>query len=518
MARNSSPAKTKEEVVEEKPELLFGQPIVDLSEEEIDDLSAEEDSFDIFIDVGDKLRRNGDAVTYTIKKDGAFLAGSIKHPYSWDRIHKKWGGGTFTVVARSAKKNGFIKQQSRFLSDETVEDEATSPAVGSTANSPVEMLALLQSMKADERQEARDREERADQARREREERLEKENERRLLDQKETGNSMMQMMTMMMKAQSDNTTAMMAAMMGSRENEMRPEKLVELMDSRMEKMVDRLTGGKNKNEMNPLQLVTEMATAEERGYRKAMEMVELAEKKAEELAELRGNGAPAGKEEPSTTKVLMDAVMPMAQAFLAAKMAGGPTPPAQPPQVNLPGRAPALQNRPQQPKALGTPQSRAPQPLQQRPITVKSTPIQVPNPIQTKPQTSGFISTPSAQAPAKPVANVVTTNPPIQEEISEMSRKQLIEKIVIDEITKDIVPNLISQKFNPDGTAERCLKLLEAFKVSPGVLCSQFTLNDMISVARARGMPEAIIPYLEKFYAYVAAKARVDDRISPPSS
>lgn len=533
MARNSTPSKTKEEVPEEKPELLFGQPVIDLSNEEIDDLAAQEDSFDIFIDVGDKLRKSGDRVTYTLKKDGAFLAGSIPHPYSWDKIHKKWGGGTYTVVARSAQKNGFIKQQSRFLSDESIEDEALASAISpTTANSPVEMLALLQSMKADERAESREREERAETARREREERLEKENDRRLQDQKDSGNTMMTMMTMLMKSQSESQATMMAAMMGSRKDEMRPEKLVELMDSRMEKMVDRLTGKNKQNEMNPQQLIHDLADAEERGYRRAMDLQTLAEKKAEELAEMRGNGAPV-KEETSTTQQLINAVMPVAQAILAAKMSAPATPSVQVPL----GRAPAIsaQRPAQPPRIVGQPAPRPVMVQPSKPITVKSTPAPVQQQgkvtisnnagsaiIQARPQTAGIVTAPyvsvPVQQPTPTIQVAAKLTEPTKPEMIEMTPKQLIEKIVIDEITKDLIPNLITQKFNPEGTADRCITLLKPFQVSPGLLCSEFTLNDMISVAKARGMPASINAYLEKFYGRVKAVAAMDAGNHAPSS
>ena len=88
-------ARQKRSEEQEKPQaqpphpMLFGQTLSELDDEEIEEM-AQEDEFDIFVDVGDKLTKAGDRITYTIKRDGDFIAGAIRHPFSWDKIKKDW--------------------------------------------------------------------------------------------------------------------------------------------------------------------------------------------------------------------------------------------------------------------------------------------------------------------------------------------------------------------------------------------------------------------------------------------
>lgn len=71
---------------------------------------------DIFVDLGDRAYKEaGVALRYTIYKDG-FRMGEFRHPCSWDFLHKKFGGGSYKVQAKSPEGK-FLKQQSQMLGD-----------------------------------------------------------------------------------------------------------------------------------------------------------------------------------------------------------------------------------------------------------------------------------------------------------------------------------------------------------------------------------------------------------------
>lgn len=455
MAR--TPKTTVQEQKTTPPASIFGVPAEDLSTEQLDELLSEED-FDIFTDLGEPLVKSGDRITYTLKRDGEFLVGSIKHPCSWDEIQRKYGGGTYQVTARSLKKGGYIKSQSRNVAPpfETPEEHKN---IAPQGTSTTDLMLLLQNMKKEEREESLAREDRLRIEKREEQERKDQEAKERIEEMKNSSNTTMTMMMQMMKSQSDQTTALLAGLMGGKKEEVNIEKIVTMMDQRMEKMLDRLTGKKNNGEPSVAEQIKMAADAEERGVKKTMEMMRLSEKRAEELADLRERGGGSKEDGPSTIAQVMEAVMPMVQTFAAGKLGVAQAAHAAPGAVN-----------PHQ-KALPPPPG---------PLTGRRSPNAA--------QLLGL-----NRVPGERKATV-------------MNVKQLIETTVVTEIGKDLSSNMLTGKFNPEGSAEKALSLLTQHKITPSSLCSQYSLDDMLSGAKARGLPDSIKPYLERFYAHIKGK------------
>jgi hypothetical protein len=149
-------ARPRKQQTEESPPkptipLFLGEPQTEMDEEEIDEMASDPDEFDIFADVGDKLTRAGDRISYTIKRDGDFIAGAIKHPFSWDRVQKEYGGGTYQVIARSTNKGGYIKSQTRNVASALIEDQVDQPKEEARGSSTTDLLMLLQAQKREER-------------------------------------------------------------------------------------------------------------------------------------------------------------------------------------------------------------------------------------------------------------------------------------------------------------------------------------------------------------------------------
>lgn len=478
MARQS---KAKAEETPAKPPVptFLGEPLNELTEDEISSLADDPEEFDIFMDVGDALTRAGDRITYTIKRDGEFIAGSVKHPFSWDQVQQKYGGGTFQVIARSTNKKGYVKSESRNVAPLTTENVASSEREEpSTGNNITELLAILQADKRQEREEARAAEERREQERREREERAEEERRRREEDAKKDGNSTMLLMMKMMEAQSSQTTALLTALITGgqkKEPDVSVEKIMSLMDARMEKVIALVQGKDKTKDIDALKLIELQSNAEERGYKRAMDMHNQAEKKAEVLAEMRENaGAPAVEKAPSTTKMLLEAVVPAVQSFMAAR--GG-----------VPGMMPAAAPA----AALAHTPAKPMNPAIKNQIVLRPpAPPRAPNAARTNPAPA-----PAAAQPAK--------------EPQAMTQHERVEQTVFTEIEKDLRANLLTQKFDPEGTANRCLEMLKPFGITPQWLCSNYSLTVMMDKAKAKGVPDQLKPYIERFHAEIEAKTRV---------
>jgi len=459
---------TNEDEETTKPALFMGLPSEELDEDEITEMS-EEPEFDIFTDVGQKLTSSGDRITYTIRKDGEFIAGSIKHPFSWDKIQQKYGGGTFTISARSTNKGKYIKTQTRNVA-EVEEDEIEKVEPESRGSSTTDLLMLLQAQKREEREELNRLEEKREQERRERDEKADQDRRDREAQMKASGDTTMMMMMKMMESQSAQTTSLLTAMLQGnqrKEPEFGAEKLINMMESRMEKVIALVQGKDKTKDIDALKLIELQSTAEDRGYKRAMDLQAQAERKAEELADMRENATHSGEAAQSTTKMLIEAAVPALQTIMAAR--GG-----------IPAMAP------------------------QAPLVDPHRPA-LPAPVMQSPSITN-----------KP-ALIAQTKVRVQKEFIPMSQKDLIESTVFTEIGKDLSSNMLSGKYDPEKTADKVLDILKPFGITPDSLCSQYTAYAMLDIARKKGVPDAIKPYIVRFHGRIKAKTTVAPGESPKS-
>jgi hypothetical protein len=78
--------------------------------------------FDLFDFCENEFVKKGDFVEYTIKKNGSTI-GFKKHPYSWERIQKEFGGGRYNVLAKSMLTGRIVKRQSMPVEDAATEEK-----------------------------------------------------------------------------------------------------------------------------------------------------------------------------------------------------------------------------------------------------------------------------------------------------------------------------------------------------------------------------------------------------------
>ena len=549
---------TQEEGEEEHEEM--SQPTVSVAkvaterEKTIEEILALADSnqeYDIFEDIGQPLVDKGDRVTYSIKKNGAFK-GSVPHPFSYDQVQKRWGGGSYHVTLRSYKfatkpGGGYLKSQTKFVDEpepapQQVPSAQLAAPTGGQSGSPMELLAVIQEMnernraemKAESdrlREEARQREERLEKEARLREERLEREaKEREQKAEKEGQSTIMLMMKMMENSQAQaqaaakQQTDMMLALF-KRDEPKEDKKSDKIFDMLMNVLLDKK--GKDSG-LDPITLHTMLADAQEKGYERANEMRELIREEAARMAARRGGDddeEDEPKEEESATKSLLKTLAPMiAQIASNAMSPQQPTAPAPiPPQIRrqlplpppqqrvnpqaparpMPGAVPRVVAQHAQPGAA-QPVVANPQPAAARPApAMHGLPRAMPL-AQQKPQ-------PPRQAlPGDAVAGgrdgAATKGQP---KVTTLQiQKELVSKTVLDLIGKDLNPaNLISGKVNPEGTALQSLEVLAKHGIEAGWLVTNYTLDDMKAVAKANGVPDAIHPYLAKFHDTVTKRA-----------
>jgi hypothetical protein len=132
------------------------------------------------------------------------------------------------------------------------------------------------------------------------------------------------------------------------------------------------------------------------------------------------------------------------------------------------------------------------------------------SPTPTAPAKSPVVAPAEASKPASTApATAPAQNPIVLDKQGNqvMNKKELIEKIVVGEMGKDLSANMLTGKFQPEKTADHCLSLLKPHGIDAIYLSSQFTLDDMIRVAKGMKLPDAIRPYLERFHARVVVLA-----------
>jgi len=542
---------------EEAEEALKPDPVAVKAERGMEELSVEQiiaraessEEWDIFEDIGAHLVSRGDQVKYSVKLNGEHRA-TIPHPCSYDWLQKKYGGGSYHVTLRSylfSKKagGGYLKSQSKMVAN-PADDEADADAPLPTtlagvmpapekAASPVEMLSILQSMNEKARSEQRAemerireenrlREERLEREAKSREERLEREAKERESKRESEGSSTMMML---MKFMEQSSVAAREA--ANRQNEMLIALLTkspppEREDKKTDKLFDMLLGvmldKKAKGDsLDPLELQKLLSAAEDKGYSRAKEIRELAQEEAARLSARMGgkdDDEDDEDEEPkekSTTKMLLETIAPMISQFAqgAAQAQAQPQPVrrALPPQMRrplpAPGPNPNMPARP--PAAPAAPARLQAAPAGEHPVKAAT------NPVQPQRQSLNQVMNQS-----KPQAVKATMKP---------TKKEIVSETVVNKITADLTANFLTGGYDPEKTADAALASLADYKFDDGAkidaawLLTNFTLDEMKAVAKAKGMPEAINAYLERFYErvkYIEGAQKILEGGSQPAS
>lgn len=362
-----------------------------------------QDVADVFIDVGEEFMKKGEVVSYTIYDNPTKMQlGTEYHPFSYDDLQKKYGGGHFKVVARF--KGKYIKTEVRYLAGpkkrhDVIEDmNAKAEKIDNSGNANLtEIVSKIteiseknamslanainesKSREAVLQEQARERELKIQTEAKEREEKIIKEMRERMERESQTQLLMLEKIltsnnnkpsladslapfapifaTVLPKIleKDDSKKEMLDIMMKLQENNLKTvEKMQEAnnkMFESLQKSIEKIAeGGSKKNsapEINPFEMMKMLKDAESEGYEKFRLIREMAKEEAEERASLRGerDDDEGGGKSDSAIDTVIKSLAPM----VAGKMLGGGTPQLPPqPTVNRVVANPQVISKPEQ--------------------------------------------------------------------------------------------------------------------------------------------------------------------------
>lgn len=275
--------------------------------------------FDIFDYCESEFVKKGDFVEYTVKKNGATV-GFKKHPFSWEKIQKEFGGGRYNILAKSVLTGKIVKRQTMAVEDALHEDRRDSgigfnPAdlvsqiaevVKPKNEGPnfMELFTLMNNQQEKSRIEAERAAERA---------KADSEKQSSTLIQLMQQNTMM-MLEMMKSTKKDDPTLQLAQLIQS---------FAEKMENRFERAIDKIQNqnASKSSEFGLLEVLKLQQDAQDKGFKLYSQLNQIAEAKADEKLELieeyRENGTTSTGEKKSMTDTLIETILPTVAGALA---------------------------------------------------------------------------------------------------------------------------------------------------------------------------------------------------------
>lgn len=301
-------------------ERLGGMPAQDtqdnLDSDEIERPLTDTDFFDF---CHHSFALKGEAIKYYVSKDGQYLT-TLPHPTSWDEIRKKYGAGVYKVQCKSVSTGAFKKQQTQILAElpeEPVEEESQGSGFGfgMPQSGSSDFSAIIAMMNAQsERMEAQRREDRE----REREERREsRENFKNMLLSLAPIATPVVQALLTPKNKGSETELLLGFMRESTKTNQ--DQLKEMLTR-----IERMSESKKDTGPSTLELLEMQAKAEEKGERRAREMLEMVEERAEARAEEIAARSSGGEDESVTTMLIKTLGPALAQAFVQGKGLSAP--------------------------------------------------------------------------------------------------------------------------------------------------------------------------------------------------
>lgn len=325
-----------------------------LSPDEATKLINKEDVTDIFIDIGEKYFERGEVVSYTIIDNPTKAQlGTEYHPFSYDELKAKYGGGHFKVIARH--KGKYIRTDVKYLAGPKKDFNAKEEKVATqTMNNPALDMELIINkltesseknamalMKTQE--EARKREMELQREIRETQSKTESTNnallERVLLAQQNQKNGSVELLTALApilapilpkllapkEVKNDSIEVMMKVQemnmkMMEKMNESN-QKMFETLQKQIEKIADGKSNKNNDGGMSPFEVMKMVKEAESEGFEKMRMIRELAKEEADERASMRGDRD--SDDEPAKKGSAVDTLISTLTPMLATKMLGG---------------------------------------------------------------------------------------------------------------------------------------------------------------------------------------------------
>lgn len=281
--------------------------------------------FDIFEDFAKPLALRGTPIYFLLYKNGSLLARK-EFPYTLEQLQSEFGPGVYRIVVKSVAKNTILKSHTIPIAVSggnvsgnhgNAHGTGAGNGGGHQSLTTAEVLALLNENRAREREEMK-----AELAR----------------DKEQTG-GIMQVLAEMQKQSSQQMQLMMTMIMESSKNS--TNQLLTLMQAQMASQAAR---GSEKG-MDTLTLIKLLKESESSGQNQMLKLMELAEEKASEKADLEARileaiekkGGGEGDKQSSLDR-LIQTLAPVVASALAAQQAQ-PKVAALPPQNVTPLRS-----------------------------------------------------------------------------------------------------------------------------------------------------------------------------------
>lgn len=441
--------------------------------------------FDIFDFCQKEFVEKGDYIDYSIKKNGA-LAGTKKHPYSWDKVQKEFGEGRYQIIAKSKSTGRIVKKQSmevEGLYGDFKEDKNNTfdpsdlvskiaEVVKPKQEGPnfMELFTLMNNA--------------SEKARIEAEKAAEKQQSTILQMMQQNTNMMLALFQAQNQNPKQDSTVELARLIQS---------FAEKMENRFEKAIDKIQAQtQKKDDVSMIDMIKMREEAQEKGFKLYSTLNQLAETKAQEKVELieeyRGEGG-GEKKDKSMTETLIETMLPTIAGALAKTNQGQVV--AQP-QVTR--RAVSGRINPQQRTTKAPVQA-----LPKANIKPKETPVQASGPVvretsqKSKPLENNNSGLPKATFEIKKptVSNVQTEINTWKKGVTDFLVPVFTEHLLLQTEPIDVAPIIVDTLSDKGIGREEFLDKVE--------------ISDILDVVKGYELPEISYPWFEEIYANIKA-------------
>ncbi len=453
-------------------------------------LSAVErlNAFDVFKDIGDARFKVGDVVEYTVRKNSAHIA-TLKHPQTWEKLHKAFGDGTYQVQARSGVNNQYLKSETRTIGNPDTSFNAYAKKEEEVKEAPqaprqevpsfMEIMTLLMNQQAQAKNEARELSSSASQS----------------------SNQMMIMFMEMMKSQQAQTTQ--AQLQTMQMMTQITDKLSESQTRMFDKINERIEKmSETKKGLGFEELIDKMQKAQSQGFDMYRQFDELATKKAELQLEMMG-GNDDNEEKEEKKESLIDSVIRSALPLIAGAQG----------QQQMPQNFAPSQRRPLPQPRSGVPTQAQILQRRQRIAASENAKSNARNEIKNKAHVAA-----SGKNVGQTVLRKRNGLPTIDVTQVEVIKTHEVENAAQDvtlrekcmEFLPPFLGGLMLEATPAEEASAKTIQLLAENGVGVTEFLQEVTAEDLVQVAKTYSLPEEAHSWLNELYANIQTITRTD--------
>lgn len=419
---------------------------------------------------------------YTISKNGELLC-TRHHPYSWERLQKEFGGGHYQIVAKTVNGKKYIKTDTRTVAEvqASLKNEEEQKSSGMEFD---KLILLMQQQREQDRREMREALERQ----KEEEERRrleEKERARETISQNQNQTMLLIEMMKINAEKSERATLEIAKIQqqaeerAARAAEKNSQLMMQMMQNQMQMQIETMKSKKDDG-FTPLELMQMMKNAEENGYKKMAELLQLARAEADERLALRGDNDGEKAEKKTITDTLIESMLPTITSALAGQATQALSQPTQS----------APQRRSLHPTRQESVRQGAPKPISKQTVPVRAT-----KPVGQTSDTKNSLGFPTITFDETKTAAVssISENLPTVTELEE-----LLGPVITDSLINQI------------PASQAALKVAEVIKkhgLSKENFCAIMTEEQLLGLVNKYGLPELAFDWFKELHAHISTTA-----------